>query len=284
MLNIKDVEQITGIPKQTIRYYERQGLICPNRNEENDYREYSEEDVKSLKMIKLFRKLDIPVEEVKRILGNEITLQEALSVQKERLAPEKKKLDDALNFCDKIKAGSLEELDVNVYLNKMEEEERHGAKFADWLSDFRKVAQAESKREFSFVPDTMCKTAREFSDALFKYAEENNLNLVITKECMYPEFTIDGIEYVADRTFWRYGAVIHCEAVHLADVIPPDISREDYKKLKRIMCWFFGITTGICLLLFNMQSRECLIAGIAMAVIEMVGFVATYGRLRNLQN
>ena len=42
MLNIKEVEKLTNITKQNIRYYERQGLIFPKRNPENDYREYSE--------------------------------------------------------------------------------------------------------------------------------------------------------------------------------------------------------------------------------------------------
>ena len=44
MLNIKEVEKLTNITKQNIRYYERQGLIFPKRNPENDYREYSEQD------------------------------------------------------------------------------------------------------------------------------------------------------------------------------------------------------------------------------------------------
>ena len=34
MLNIKEVEKLTNITKQNIRYYERQGLIFPKRNPE----------------------------------------------------------------------------------------------------------------------------------------------------------------------------------------------------------------------------------------------------------
>ena len=52
MLNIKEVEKLTNITKQNIRYYERQGLIFPKRNPENDYREYSEQDIRQLKIIK----------------------------------------------------------------------------------------------------------------------------------------------------------------------------------------------------------------------------------------
>ena len=63
MLNIKEVEKLTNITKQNIRYYERQGLIFPKRNPENDYREYSEQDIRQLKIIKILRKLDMPIEE-----------------------------------------------------------------------------------------------------------------------------------------------------------------------------------------------------------------------------
>ena len=40
-MTIKDVEQLTGITRQNIRFYEREGLIAPCRNPENQYRELS---------------------------------------------------------------------------------------------------------------------------------------------------------------------------------------------------------------------------------------------------
>ena len=46
-MTIKEVEQLTGITRQNIRFYEREGLITPRRNPENQYREYSADDVKT---------------------------------------------------------------------------------------------------------------------------------------------------------------------------------------------------------------------------------------------
>lgn len=40
-MTIKEVEQLTNITRQNIRFYEREGLITPRRNPENQYREYS---------------------------------------------------------------------------------------------------------------------------------------------------------------------------------------------------------------------------------------------------
>lgn len=50
----------------------------------------------------------------------------------------------------------------------------------------------------------------ENTDALLVYANENNLNLTITKAGMYPEFEIDGVEYTASRRIGRFGAVVQC--------------------------------------------------------------------------
>ena len=54
-MKIKDVEKQVGISKANIRFYEEEGLIHPARNQENNYREYSEADVEQLQEIKKLR-------------------------------------------------------------------------------------------------------------------------------------------------------------------------------------------------------------------------------------
>lgn len=234
MLSIKEVEQLTDITKQNIRYYEKQGLITPGRNPENDYREYSETDVRQLKVIKVLRKLDMPIEEIRKLLHHDITLSDAMQIQKERLTQERDRLADALEFCNRINETELEKFDADSYLTKMKEAEEKGAIFADLLNDYKKVAKLEGIREFRFMPDSMCMNPAEFTDALCKYANDNQLNLVITKEGMYPEFTIDGIEYEADREFSRYGAVVHCQMKYLDDIIPAKMPAKKYRRMKTI--------------------------------------------------
>ena len=34
-MNISEIEKITGISKQAIRFYEKEGLISPKRNQDN---------------------------------------------------------------------------------------------------------------------------------------------------------------------------------------------------------------------------------------------------------
>ena len=73
-MNIKEVEERTGISRQNIRYYEKQGLLHPERNLENDYRVYGEAEISRLNEIKLFRKLGISIEEIRRMLDGELEL------------------------------------------------------------------------------------------------------------------------------------------------------------------------------------------------------------------
>ena len=40
-MTIKEVEQITGLTRSNIRFYEKEKLISPERNASNGYREYS---------------------------------------------------------------------------------------------------------------------------------------------------------------------------------------------------------------------------------------------------
>lgn len=42
--NIKEFSQLLGLSVDTLRYYEKCGLISPKRNEVNKYREYNEKD------------------------------------------------------------------------------------------------------------------------------------------------------------------------------------------------------------------------------------------------
>lgn len=245
MKNIKEAEELTGISRQNIRYYEKMGLLNPKRDAGNGYRKYDEEDIERLKVILLFRKLDMPLEEIHKLLDHEIDLQQALDTQKAYLQKEQQKLEAALNFCDTIQEQDLAELDINRCLQEIEEQEKRGNTFADILQDYKAVAEMEKKRAFTFWPDDFCTTPRQMTDELCRYANENNLDLVITKEGMMPEFTLDGIEYRAVRIHGRYGMAIHAEMIHPEDYIPQGMSEKRYSILRMIVV---AIVPLLCIL------------------------------------
>lgn len=229
MKNIKEAEQLTGISSQNIRYYEKQGLICPARNEDNSYREYSDNDIERLKLIRLFRKLGMPIEELRRLLNGEVDLRSAVEMQEKRLESQRNELNNALDFCKKIHEAQLADFGVDRYLQQMEEDERSGSVFMQFINDYKEIVRSEAVREFSFMPDTRCDTPDEFEEALLKYAAENKARISFSKKGMSPDFFMDGVEYHAYRTSGRYGIVVHCEMKHPEDYIPKGMSSKKYR-------------------------------------------------------
>ena len=58
-MKIKEVENRVGMTRANIRYYEKEGLLSTTIRNENNYREYTEEDVEQLQKIKILRLLGI---------------------------------------------------------------------------------------------------------------------------------------------------------------------------------------------------------------------------------
>lgn len=78
-MKINEVERLVGVTKRNIRFYEKEGLLAPDRNAENGYRDYGEADVETLKKIKLLRKLDLPLEEIRRMQRGTLTLSDGMA-------------------------------------------------------------------------------------------------------------------------------------------------------------------------------------------------------------
>lgn len=235
-MNIKQAEELSGVSRQNIRFYEREGLLYPDRNSENGYREYGEEHIRILKRIRILRMLDMPLEKIRLILQGKLSLSQAAQEQESNLKQQQEQLAASIRFCGELKTASLEELDEDALLNRMNAQENSEGFFRQWLSDYRKVVLSEREKTFSFVPEEAVTNPREFTSALFAYANKNSLELVITKESMYPEFTINGIEYTAERFYKPVQrvpvAVIRCTVKYPED-FEPDVpeSRKRYMKL-----------------------------------------------------
>ena len=50
-MNIKQASEQSGVSSPNIRFYEKEGLLTPARNRSNAYRDYTAEDVRTLKLI-----------------------------------------------------------------------------------------------------------------------------------------------------------------------------------------------------------------------------------------
>ncbi len=69
-LKIQALAQETGLSVHTIRFYEKQGLLDSRHvvRESNHYRNYSDEAIERLKLVKKFQGVGCSLEEIKAIL------------------------------------------------------------------------------------------------------------------------------------------------------------------------------------------------------------------------
>ena len=132
-MKIKYVEELVGITRKNIRFYEEQGLLSPGRAE-NGYREYSGEDVQRLKQIKFLRKLAVPIEEIRRVLTGELDLAQCLRRHLDELDRQKADLDEMQTITSgllKDPSVSLDQLDIDTCLENMARSEKEGRRFMD---------------------------------------------------------------------------------------------------------------------------------------------------------
>jgi Cd(II)/Pb(II)-responsive transcriptional regulator len=68
-MQIKELSNATGVDIETIRFYEKQGLLPAPARRDNGYRDYAQSHLERLSFIRHCRALDMPLAAVQRLLG-----------------------------------------------------------------------------------------------------------------------------------------------------------------------------------------------------------------------
>ena len=131
-MKIKQVEELVGITRKNIRFYEEQGLLNVERAE-NGYREYHTADIARLQEIKLFRKMDISIEEMRALFEKRKSLQFCLEQHLRELERRREGLVKMQEMCERLIAEhqSLDTLNAENCLEEIEQMEKEGARFMD---------------------------------------------------------------------------------------------------------------------------------------------------------
>ena len=153
-MNIKQASEQSGVSAPNIRFYEKEGLLTPARRQGNDYRDYTAGDVRTLKLIRMLRMLDVPLPTIKAVLRGEQPLQQALQNQQTVLEQQVAHLAAAMQFCADLarQQPQAETLDVDACLTRMESPAPQQGFFTGWLQDYCTLAQVQHQRHFSFIP------------------------------------------------------------------------------------------------------------------------------------
>lgn len=90
---VKDVCKIYKINRETLRYYEKEGLIKPIKDEYNNYRYYDEWEINFIGECRKYRSMGFSIQEIKEVLSSD-NLEQFI----QKVESKQKDIDDQLHF------------------------------------------------------------------------------------------------------------------------------------------------------------------------------------------
>ena len=117
-MRIQELERLVGIERATIRFYEKEGLITPER-QENGYRDYSDADAAELRRIKLLRELGVSLDTIRSLQAGKEDFAAVMRRQSHILQGRRDHMEWARIVCDRISEDNATYLglDIDRYQN-----------------------------------------------------------------------------------------------------------------------------------------------------------------------
>ena len=144
MMTVHEVSKLAGVSIRTLQYYDTIGLLHPAGYTDSGYRLYDDTDLKRLQQILLFRELEFPLKEIRRIMENpDFDQAKALSQQIDLLTLRRKHLDDLLKLARQLRRKGENNMDFKAFDTSKIDEYAEKAK-ASW-GDTKEYKEYEAK-------------------------------------------------------------------------------------------------------------------------------------------
>ena len=119
MKTVKEVSRLTGVSVRTLHHYDAIGLLKPARVTEAGYRLYDDAALGRLQTILLFRELEFPLKEIKRMLdAADFDPLAALEDQIRLLQLRREHLDRLIDHAQMIQKTGVMNMDFKAYDTK----------------------------------------------------------------------------------------------------------------------------------------------------------------------
>jgi len=132
MRTVKEVSELTGVSVRTLHYYDEIGLLQPTEITEAGYRLYDDMALERLQHIMLFRELEFPLKEIKRIVNcSDFDRNKALEQQIQLLTLKKEHIENLITFARGIHGIGVRNMDFSAFDSRKIDEYAAQAK-ATW--------------------------------------------------------------------------------------------------------------------------------------------------------
>ena len=119
MMTVREVSKLTGVSVRTLHYYDEIGLLPAAELTEAGYRLYGEEELGRLQEILLFRELEFPLKDIRRILASpNYDRDRALQQQIELLELKKERMEGLIAFAKEVRKKGEHDMDFKAFDNE----------------------------------------------------------------------------------------------------------------------------------------------------------------------
>lgn len=205
-----ELEKELGISKHTIFYYEKEGIVTPQRDD-NGYRSYSQEDLQKLIMVKFLRNLNISIDDVKAILNNELDFKECLKINQIHLEKQIKSLEEVQGNIEMYVRKDLPMLPALQQIQRETKNYKLGyQKTTDTVSLGRRLTKKLAIKKFlyRFIPTFLIVlffSAVNEQDVLTRVLSVLVISFVFTNGFIAADFLSQSVEFLNDRIrYYRF--------------------------------------------------------------------------------
>lgn len=167
MFTVNEVSKIAGISIRTLQYYDKIGLLPPSSFTDSGYRLYNEDSLERLQTVLLFRELEFPLKEIKKIIENpDFDKEKALSEQIKLLKLRREQIDSLISLAEKLINKEEKILDFSAFdktkLKEYEAEAKEKWGNTSSFSEYEAKSEERSDEENSFIASAMMEIFKEF--------------------------------------------------------------------------------------------------------------------------
>lgn len=169
MHTIKEVSELSGVSKRTLQYYDRIGLLKPTQYTDAGYRLYDDEALATLQQILLYRELEFPLKDIRRIISStDFDRNRALEEQIELLTLKKEHLENLILFARGFYGIGVKRLDFSAFdtrkLDKYVEQAKKNWGTTKEYREFEEKQKGRTKEDDQRITDEMMQLFVEFGE------------------------------------------------------------------------------------------------------------------------